>query len=78
VIVILNWVNNADITFAVALHIIHTAALLVAGPEEVQSLLGRMAWQCRELGIHRHVTARSYAPADKIERLFYTTLYKDR
>jgi hypothetical protein len=43
----------------------------------LRALLGRLAWQCKELGIHRSASCRSYPRADKVEQLFYGALYKD-
>jgi hypothetical protein len=44
----------------------------------MRGILGRMAWQVRELGFHRDATAKLYPASDSADRLFFMTLYKDR
>lgn len=62
----------------VTLHIIHLYVLAVGGAQDMRNMLGRMAWQVMELGLHRAVTARNYPAGDRVDRLFFMTLYKDR
>lgn len=61
-----------------ALHILHTYALFAGGPGLIQQINGRMAWQCRELQIHRVKSARMWDAKEDVGKLFYATLHKDR
>jgi hypothetical protein len=52
-------------------------ALSCGGPDEQREVLRRMAWQVTELGLHRLPTARAYPASERVDRLFFMTLYKD-
>ena len=57
---------------------LHLYVLAAGGPQDMRDILGRMAWQVKELGFHRDVTAKLYPASDAADRLFFMTLYKDR
>ncbi|BEJ13893.1 hypothetical protein CspHIS471_0310670 [Cutaneotrichosporon sp. HIS471] len=67
----------ASCTALCALHCLHLFAQIIGGPEDTRELLGAMAWQARELGLHRRETAAAYPAADRVGQLFFSTMYKD-
>lgn len=69
--------GSASTTALVALHILHLFVLACGGPREMREVLRRMVWQVTELGLHRTATARGYPESDRVDRLFFMTLYKD-
>ncbi|GFZ48450.1 hypothetical protein JCM24511_06198 [Saitozyma sp. JCM 24511] len=69
--------GGASPTALTALDLLHMFLINRGGPNELRALLGRLAWQCKELGVHRTASCRSYPRADKVEQLFYGALYKD-
>jgi hypothetical protein len=48
-----------------------------AGPAELQEWMDLMAWQVRELGLHRLNTAALYSPEDMVGPLFAAIFYSD-
>lgn len=48
-----------------------------AGPAELQEWMDMMAWQVRELGLHRLNTAALYSPEDMVGPLFAAIFYSD-
>ena len=44
----------------------------------MRDVLGRMAWQVREMGLNMADSAALFAQEDRVDRLFYTTLHEDK
>jgi hypothetical protein len=70
--------GGASLTTLGALQCLHLFTLLSGGAAEMRDVLGRMAWQVRELGLHQVDSAGLFAQEDRVDRLFYTTLHEDK
>ncbi|GMK58681.1 hypothetical protein CspeluHIS016_0601230 [Cutaneotrichosporon spelunceum] len=49
----------------------------MGGPAETKDLLQQMAWQVKELGLHRRETASLYQPHDQVGALFSAFFYAE-
>jgi hypothetical protein len=49
----------------------------MGSPGETRALLEQMAWQTRELGLHKLATAQLYATHDKVSTLLFACCYSD-
>lgn len=70
--------GGASLTALGTLHCLHLFTLLSGGAAEMRDVLGRMAWQVREMGLHAVDPAALFAAEDRVDRLFYTTLHEDK
>lgn len=48
------------------------------GVPETRDILGRMASHVRELGLHRDIAIKNNPEEEKLEKMLFGTLYKDR
>lgn len=53
-------------------------SMRAGGVPETRDVLGRMATHVRELGLHRDVTIKHHSEEEKLEKMLFGTLYKDR
>lgn len=64
--------------FAEALHCLHMHSMRAGGVSETRDILGRMASQVRELGLQRDRGSTEHPEEEKLEKMLFGTIYKDR
>lgn len=72
------WKSRGQLTMIGALHCLHMHSMRAGGVPETRDVLGRMAKHVRELGLHRDPAVVKHPEEDKLEKMLFGTLYKDR
>lgn len=53
-------------------------SMRAGGVAETRDILGRMATQVRELGLQRDRAVKQHPEEEKLEKMLFGTVYKDR
>lgn len=70
-------IHGCALTRSGALFCLSSYATPHGGLEDMRDLLEQMAWQVRELGLHKIATSQLYPPQDMVQPLTAAFVYTD-